>query len=91
MFKRGNIPNSTLSPDITEYERVEEALQAAERNFRHSLDNSPLGIRIINIKAGGKTLYANRAILDIYGYRSIEEFKSIPAVECCQSAKWDTF
>ena len=54
MFKRGNIPNSTFPPDITEYERVEEALQAAERNFRNSLDNSPLGIRIIDINAGGK-------------------------------------
>ncbi len=81
MFKRGNVPNSTFSPDITEYERVEEKLRAAERNFRHSLDNSPLGIRIINIKAEGETIYANRAILDIYGYSSIEELKSIPAVE----------
>jgi len=65
--------------DITERKRVEEALRAAEQNFRNSLDNSPLGIRIIN--AEGETIYANRAILDIYGYRSVEEFKSIPAVE----------
>ena len=70
-----------ITRDITERKRIEQELQAAERNFRHSLDNSPLGIRIINIKAEGETIYANRAILDIYGYRSIEEFKSIPAVE----------
>ncbi|MBA7594484.1 Adaptive-response sensory-kinase SasA [subsurface metagenome] len=70
-----------ITRDITESKRIEEELQAAERNFRHSLDNFPLGIRIINIKAEGETIYANRAILDIYGYSSIEEFKSIPAVE----------
>ena len=65
--------------DITERKQTEETLQAAEQNFRNSLDNSPLGVRIID--ARGKTIYANRAILDIYGYRSIEEFKSIPAAE----------
>ncbi len=81
MFKRVNVPNSTFPPDITEYERVEHALQVSEENFRNSLDNSPLGIRIIDINVEGETIYANQAILDIYGYSSIEEFKSIPAVE----------
>jgi len=65
--------------DITEHKQVEQALLESEQNFRSSLDNSPLGTRIIN--AEGETIYANRAILDIYGYSSIEELKSIPAVE----------
>jgi len=68
-----------VARDITERKRIEYELQAAERSFRHSLDNSPSGIRIITVE--GETLYANQAILDIYGYSSIEEFKSIPAVE----------
>jgi PAS domain S-box-containing protein len=60
--------------DITERKQVEEALRESEQNFRNSLDDSPLGIRIVT--AEGKLLYANQAILDIYGYSSIEELKA---------------
>jgi PAS domain S-box-containing protein len=56
--------------------RAEEALRLAEQNFRNSLDNSPLGIRIVS--AEGELLYANQAILDIYGYSSVEELKTMP-------------
>jgi len=69
----------TITRDITDRRQAEEALRKSEENFRNSLDNSPLGTRIIN--AEGETIYANQAILDIYGYSSIEELKSIPAVE----------
>ena len=51
--------------------RAEEALRGAEENFRRSLDDSPLGVRIVT--SDGETIYANRAILDIYGYESIDE------------------
>ncbi|MCJ7588558.1 MAG: PAS domain S-box protein, partial [Candidatus Aminicenantes bacterium] len=62
--------------DITGRKRAEDALRQAEENFRRSLDDSPLGVRIVN--AEGETLYANRAILDIYGYDSIEELRATP-------------
>ena len=62
--------------DITERKRAEEALRASEQNFRSSLDNSPLGIRIVS--AEGETLYVNQAILDIYGYSSLEELEAVP-------------
>jgi PAS domain S-box-containing protein len=62
--------------DITERKRTEEALRRAEENFRCTLDDSPLGVRIVT--AEGETIYANRAILDIYGYDSIEELKTTP-------------
>ncbi len=65
--------------DITERKQAEEALRAAEQNFRNSLDNSPLGVRIITTE--GKNLYANQAILDIYGYSSIEELKAVPTIQ----------
>ncbi|MGP8080948.1 MAG: HD domain-containing phosphohydrolase [Dehalococcoidales bacterium] len=51
-------------------------IQASEENFRNSLDNSPLGIRIITVES--KTLYANRALLEIYGYSSVEEMDAVP-------------
>ena len=66
----------TTFEDITERKRAEDALRRAEENFRRSLDDSPLGVRIVN--AEGETLYANRAILDIYGYDSIEELRATP-------------
>ena len=56
--------------------QAEEALRRSEENFRRSLDDSPLGVRIVTIE--GETIYANRAILDIYGYDSIEELKTTP-------------
>ncbi|MDQ1335327.1 MAG: hypothetical protein QG552_2277 [Thermodesulfobacteriota bacterium] len=62
--------------NITERKQAEEALRRSEENFRHSLDDSPLGLRIVT--ARGETIYANRAILDIYGYDSLEELKSTP-------------
>jgi len=62
--------------DITDRKRTEEVIRESEANFRRSMDDSPLGIRIVT--ADGETLYANRAMLDIYGYASIEEFQSIP-------------
>ena len=65
--------------DITERKQMEYDLRASESNFRHSLDDSPLGVRISTVE--GETIYANRAILDIYGYDSIEELKKTPLKE----------
>ena len=66
----------TTFEDVTERKRAEKALRESEENFHRSLADSPLGIRIIN--ADGKVLYANQAILDIYGYDSIKELKTTP-------------
>jgi PAS domain S-box-containing protein len=52
------------------------SLQKSEENFRRSLEDSPLGMRIATAK--GETIYANKALLDIYGYESIDEFNGIP-------------
>ena len=62
--------------ESTEHKQARESLLRAEENFRRSLDDSPLGIRIVS--ADGKTLYANRAMMDIYGYDSIEELLATP-------------
>ncbi|MCX5826271.1 MAG: PAS domain S-box protein [Deltaproteobacteria bacterium] len=62
--------------DITDRKRAEEALRRSEENFHRSLDDSPLGVRIVTIE--GDTIYVNRAILDIYGYDSIEELNTTP-------------
>ena len=55
---------------------TEEMLKMSRENFRHSLDDSPLGVRIVT--STGELIYANREMLNIYGYDSIEEMKSTP-------------
>jgi len=62
-----------------EYKRTVGGVEDSERNVRNSLDSSPLGIRIVT--AEGETLYANQAMLDIYGYSSIEALKNAPLVQ----------
>jgi len=52
--------------------RAEKAHLQSEENFRNSISESPLGIRITTIE--GKTIYANKAFLDIYEFSNLEEF-----------------
>ena len=67
----------SMQRDITERKRAEEALRLSEQNFRDSIESSPLGIRIVS--EAGKTLYANRTLLALYGYSSLEELASMPS------------
>ncbi len=55
---------------------LEEAYIESEQNFRNSLEMSPLGICIVTSE--GELLYANQAILYIYGYDTLEELKATP-------------
>ncbi|KUG23197.1 sensory box histidine kinase/response regulator [hydrocarbon metagenome] len=74
---KGNL--SRLCPAIArelEETEVRNKQKQAEENFRRSLDDLPLGVRIVTMD--GDTLYANKAILDIYGYDSLEELKTTP-------------
>ncbi|MDP3097620.1 MAG: PAS domain S-box protein [Syntrophales bacterium] len=69
----------SVQQELAERKQAEEALRRTEENFRHSLDDLPMGVRIVTIE--GETIYANRAILDIYGYDSIEELKTTPVAK----------
>ena len=62
--------------DITEQKKAEQALVQSRENFRRSMDESPLGMRILTDT--GETLYMNKALLDIYGYDSIVEYNEMP-------------
>jgi PAS domain S-box-containing protein len=79
----------SIARDITERKKTEKALLESEENFRRSIDDSPLGIRIVT--AEGETLYANRAILDIYGYDSIEELRGTPLKKRYTLESYDDF
>ena len=70
---------SVMTVDITERKQAEEALEVERQNFRNSIDNSPLGIVVLNYS--NQVIYCNQAYLDMYGYSSIVEFHTIPAEE----------
>jgi PAS domain S-box-containing protein len=74
---KGQLMALVSMQDITDSKQAEDSLHRSEENFRHSFDDSPMGIRIVT--AEGETIYANRAILDVYGYDNIEELKTTPA------------
>ena len=77
--RAGKVEVIGIARDTTERKKAEEELRKGEENFRSSLDDSPLGIRIVTVD--GETLYANKAMLDIYGYDSIEELKTTSTKE----------
>ena len=71
--------------DITERKQAEqkliianEAILQSEENFRRSISESPMGICIVSVD--GEIIYVNKALLDIYGLNSLEEFTSTPAI-----------
>jgi len=62
--------------DITERKKTELALQQSESNFRHTLDESPFGIRIVS--SDGTTKYVNQEFLNAFGFESFDEYLAAP-------------
>jgi PAS domain S-box-containing protein len=62
--------------DITERIQAEASLKISEHNFRNSMDKSSIGIRISD--NNDDNLYANQALLDIFGYKNFAEIQANP-------------
>ena len=61
--------------DVTEHKRAEEALKQSEDRYRGLVEQSLVGI---GISQGNKVIFANPALLKIFGYNSLEEFAKTP-------------
>ena len=79
LLAASNQSRLALMSEIEDRKKAEESLRVSEENFRRSLDESPLGVRVVSKE--GETLYLNRATLDIFGCNSIEEWKTTPTVK----------
>jgi PAS domain S-box-containing protein len=75
MYK-GKAAGMVIIHDIAERKKAEQALKASEQNFRNSIDNSLMGIRIVD--AEWRTLYVNQVFLDIFGYKNTGEVSATP-------------
>lgn len=61
--------------DITQLKRMEQALRDGERKYRDFFENDLTGNFIAT--ADGRLLDCNQALLDIFGFRSFDEAKSV--------------
>jgi|GEM_PF-7105914 len=57
--------------DITERRKAEKALEASEKKYRNLIDNALVGVYKTNLK--GEVLYANKALLEMLEFDSLEE------------------
>lgn len=65
--------------DISQRKQIENEFLESELNFHRSISESPVGIRIVTTE--GKTIYANKAFLDITEFNSLEEFTGTPSIK----------
>ncbi len=73
LFKQDGCWKTIIS---TGHSKSLEALRRTEKNFRTSLDDSPLGHRIV--RPDGYVVYANKSFLEMHGCSSLEEFRKTP-------------
>ena len=66
-----------LKSEITERKKTEKELIGSEERYRSLVTNLPVGIFRSTLQ--GKVIFANTAMVEIYGYESVEELLRIPA------------
>lgn len=71
----GTISKVSLVKDITEEKRAEEKIRASEEEYKRLFENVRSGLYASTKE--GKFLNANRALLDMLGYKTKEEFLKI--------------
>ena len=67
-----------LHTDITERKLMEDRLLLSEERYRKLVEKSLIGI---GISKGNQVIFANPALLNIFGYDTLEEFVKIPLLD----------
>ena len=75
----GSISKLSIYRNITERKRREEKLRASEENFKNLFEHVDCGVFISSKE--GQFLDANRALIDMLGYASKDEFLEIDIAE----------
>ena len=76
---QGNITGTLSSGmDVTDRRQTEESLRKSEEKYRGVVENSLLGI---GISCGDEVLFANPALLRLFGFDSLEELKKIKLLD----------
>jgi two-component system cell cycle sensor histidine kinase/response regulator CckA len=76
-FDRDGDPagNIVILRDVTESRRREKALRESEKQYRNLVDNALVGIYKTDLE--GNILYANEALIEMLGFESYEDMKSV--------------
>jgi PAS domain S-box-containing protein len=68
----------TVIEDITERKLAEDALRESETKYRRLIEQSLMGI---GLSRGNKVVFANQALLVIFGYENLDEFVRVPLLD----------
>jgi two-component system NtrC family sensor kinase len=71
----GSVTKVAIFQDITERKKLEEELKTSEENYKRLFEHVGVGVYISSKE--GRFLNANKALLDMLGYESKEEFLKI--------------
>ena len=80
MMLHGRPVNLVTVRDITEWKHTEDLLRESETRYRALVENSQIGIGVAD-GLSDRILYANSALLKMYGYDSFEEHSARPLTD----------
>ena len=73
-FRENHLRKKKIERQNEEIRRMDEKLRLTELEYHHLFDNSPIGV--FRITSAGTTLVANRALLGILGFGSLDELNA---------------
>jgi PAS domain S-box-containing protein len=79
------LSKEALEKEISRRQETAEALQASVEKYRAIFENSSIGIYRDTIEPQGRFLEANPAMIQIFGYDSINDFLSIEVTDLYQN------